>query len=79
MVKGVFDLPVTMLGHRLMHPFQVIKGLNKSIILGADFINKHLLMYDPKFKQVNWRNEKHWTVSPSRVTHKVTVPKYSTK
>ncbi len=38
------------LGKQTVHPFCIIHGLNENVILGADFINKHLLVYDPKFK-----------------------------
>jgi len=47
---------VTILGKKITHPFRVIKGLSESVILGADFINQHLLIYDPKYKSVSWRN-----------------------
>ena len=53
-VTGIYNLPISVLGCKTEHPFRVIKGLKESVILGADFINKHLLLYDPKFKQVKW-------------------------
>ena len=62
-----------------MHPFRIINGLNESVILGADFINKHLLVYDPKIKQVSWRDEKSWTVSSIKMTNEVIVPEYSSR
>jgi len=46
-VKGVVSLPVHILGRQAVHPFCIIQGLNENVILGADFINKHLLVYDP--------------------------------
>ena len=49
-VKGIVSLPISILGRQTMHPFRIINGLNESVILGADFINKHLLVYDPKIK-----------------------------
>jgi len=78
-VKGIVSLPISILGRKTMHPFRVISGLNESVILGADFINKHLLVYDPKIKQVNWRNEKSWTVSSIKMTNEVVVPEYSSR
>ncbi len=57
-VKGIVSLPISILGRKTMHPFRVISGLNESVILGADFINKHLLVYDPKIKQVNLEKRK---------------------
>jgi len=51
-VKVIANLPVKILGKQTVHPFRIIHGLNENVILGADFINKHLLVYDPKFKQV---------------------------
>jgi hypothetical protein len=47
--------------------------------LGADFINKHLLVYDPKFKQVRRRKDKTWSVSSVKVTHETVIPEYSSK
>ncbi len=76
-MKGIVSLPISILGRKTMHPLRIIKGLNESVILGADFINKHLLVYDPKIKQVNRRNEKSWTVSSIKMTNEATVPEYS--
>jgi hypothetical protein len=45
--------------------------------LGANFINKHLLLYDPKFKQVKWRHEKEWDISAIKATNETVIPKYS--
>ena len=78
-VKGIVNLPISILGRQTMHPFRIINGLNESVILGADFINKHLLVYDPKIKQVSWRNEKSWTVSSIKMTNEVVVPEYSSR
>jgi hypothetical protein len=75
----VASLPVHILGKQTVHPFRIIQGLNENVILGADFINKHLLVYDPKFKQVKWRKDNNWAVSSIKMTHEVVVPKYSSK
>ncbi len=68
---------VSVLGRKTEHPFRVIKGPNESVILGADFINKHLLLYDPKFKQVKWRHDNNWTVASLLTTSKTVIPEYS--
>jgi len=78
-VKGVVSLPVHILGRQTVHPFCIIQGLKENVILGADFINKHLLVYDPKFKQVKWRKDNAWSVSSIKMTHEVVVPEYSSK
>jgi hypothetical protein len=78
-VKGVISLLVHILGKQTVHPFRIIQGLNENVILGADFINKHLLIYDPKFKQVKWRKDNNWAVSSIKMTHEVVVPEYSSK
>jgi hypothetical protein len=78
-VKGVVNLPVQILGRKTSHPFRITQGLNENIILGADFINKHLLVYDPKFKRVKWRNDNCWTVSSIKLTHETIIPEYSSK
>jgi hypothetical protein len=76
-VAGIYNLPISILGLKTEHLFRVIKGLKESIILGANFIIKHLLHYDPKFKQVKWRHEKEWAVSAIKVTNQTVIPKYS--
>jgi hypothetical protein len=78
-VKGVVDLPVEILGKRMTHPFRIIHGLNENVILGADFINKHLLVYDPKFKQVQWRKNNVWSISSVKMTHETVIPEYSSR
>ncbi len=76
-VTGIYNLPISILGCKTKHPFSVIKGFKESIILGADFINKSLLLYDPKFKQVKWRHEKEWAVSSIKAKNETVIPKYS--
>ena len=78
-VKGVVNLPVEIPGKETIHPFRIIQGLNENIILGADFINKHLLVYDPKFKQVKWRKDNVWSVSSIKMTHETVIPEYLSK
>jgi hypothetical protein len=78
-VTGIYNISVSVLGRKTEHPFRVIKGLNESVILGADFINKHLLMHDPKFKQVKWRHDNDWTVASLCVTSETVIPKYSSR
>jgi hypothetical protein len=75
----VVNLPVKIPGKETIHPFRIIQGLNENIILGADFINKHLLVYDPKFKQVKWRKDNVWSVSSIKMTHETVIPKYLSK
>jgi hypothetical protein len=53
-VKGVFNLPVTVLGRQVRHPFRVIRNLHEPVILGADFINQQHLGYNPCSKEVHW-------------------------
>ncbi len=78
-IKGVGSLPVQILVRKTTHSFPVIQELNEDVILGADIINKHLLAYDPKFKQVKWRNEKQWPISSISLTHEVVIPEYGSK
>ncbi len=78
-VTGIYNLPISVLGRKTEHPFRVIKGLKESVILGADFINKHLLLYDPKFNQVKWRHEKEWDVSSIKATNETVIPEYSSR
>ncbi len=79
LVKGIYNCPISLLGRKTEHPFRVIKGLNEPVILGADFINKHLLLYDPKFKRVKWHHENEWAVSPIKTTTETVIPEYSSR
>ena len=78
-ITGIYNISVSVLGRKTEHPFRVIKGLNESVILGADFINKHLLIYDPKFKQVKWRHDNDWTVASLCATGETVIPEYSSR
>jgi len=75
-ITGIYSLPVSLLGRKTEHPFRVIKGLNESVILGADFINKHLLLYNPKFKRVKWRHENEWAISAIKIANETVIPEY---
>jgi hypothetical protein len=78
-VKGIYNCPISLLGRTTEHPFRVIKGLNEPVILGADFINKHLLLYDPKYKRVKWHHEDDWAVSPIKMSTETVIPEYSSR
>jgi hypothetical protein len=78
-VKGIYNCPISLLGQTTEHPFRIIKGLNEPVILGADFINKHLLLYDPKYKRVKWRHENDWAVSPIKTSTETVIPEYSSR
>jgi Retroviral aspartyl protease len=78
-VTGIYNISVSVLGKKTEDPFRVIKGLNESVILGADFINKHLLMYDPKFKEVKWRHDNEWTVASLCPMNETVIPEYSSR
>ncbi len=79
MVTGIYNFPILVLGRKTEHPFRVIKGLNESVILGANFINKHLLLYHPKFKRVKWRNENEWAVSAIKIANETVIPEYTSR
>jgi hypothetical protein len=51
--QGKFRFKVQIGNKVLDHNFFVIKGLNESVILGINFIQKHQLTYNPK----------HWSFS----------------
>ena len=39
-VKGLYSLPVAILGRKVVHKFYVVKDLSSEVIIGADFIHK---------------------------------------
>ena len=53
-VRGVFILPISLLGRQVEHPFRVIRNLHEPVIIGADFINRQHLGYNPCTKEVHW-------------------------
>ncbi len=75
-VTRIYNLPVSLLSRKTEHPFWVIKGLNESVILWADFINIHLLLYDPKFIQVKWCHENEWAISTIKIANETVIPEY---
>jgi hypothetical protein len=75
-VMGIYNLPVSLLGCKTEHPFRVIKRLYESVILGANFVNKHLLLYDPSFKQVKWHHENEWAISMIKIANETVIPEY---
>ena len=54
-VKGMYNLPVQILGKTITHKFCVIRQLSKPAILGADFIHQHALAYCPIEQVFFWK------------------------
>jgi hypothetical protein len=59
-IKGVYSITINILGRTIEHPFRVMKNLNEKMIIGSDFIHKHLLAYDPTLQKVFWQNQNEW-------------------
>jgi hypothetical protein len=78
-IKGVYELSVKVLGKRVTHPFRVIKQLQEPVIIGADFMNKHLLAYNPQQKRVFWQNETDWTDGVATLQHAIILPPFASR
>ena len=75
-VKGVFDIPITICGRTISHPFYVIKNLSDPIILGADFIHEHKLAYCPEKRDFFW-SAKKWVNGVAALTTSCILPAFS--
>jgi transposase InsO family protein len=75
-IKGVFDLPITIYGKTIIHPFYVIKNLSDPVILGADFIHEHKLSYCPEKRDFFW-SAKKWSNGVAALTSTCVLPAFS--
>jgi hypothetical protein len=75
-IKGVFNLPITICGRTILHPFYVIKNLSDPVILGADFIHEHKLSYCPEKRNFFWSNKK-WSNGVATLTSNCILPAFS--
>ena len=75
-IKGVFELPITICGRTIRHPFYVIKNLSDPAILGADFIHEHKLAYCPEKRDFFW-SAKKWVNGIATLTSTCILPAFS--
>jgi hypothetical protein len=75
-VKGVYNLPITIKGRTITHPFYVVKGLSDPFILGADFIHENKLGYCPEKREIFWSSRK-WTKGIASLTSACVLPAFS--
>ena len=75
-VKGVFNLPITVCGRTIIHPFYVIRNLSDPVILGADFIHENKLAYCPEKREFFWSNKK-WSNGIATLTSTCVLPAFS--
>jgi hypothetical protein len=76
-VKGIYMLPVQLLGKTVKHPFCVVRQLSESAILGVDFIHKHRLSYCPEFQQFGWTENSKWRRGVATASAALTLPAFS--
>jgi hypothetical protein len=67
------------LGKRVTHPFRVIKNLQEPIIIGANFMNWHLLAYNPRQKRVFWQDDDDWDNGVALLQCATVVPPFSSR
>ena len=77
-VRGLYNLPLKLLGKVVEHPVFVIKDLSEPAIIGIDFINKHGLTYSPKNQRFGWNDEAYWKLGVMRTSSKQIIPPRST-
>jgi hypothetical protein len=56
------------------HEFYVIPDLNKLLILGFDFIQKHQLWNCPKNRSFTWEGQPNWGQGHLKVSTATTIP-----
>ena len=76
-VKGVINLPITINGRNVTHPFYVVKNLSDPVILGADFIHAHKLCYCPVDRNFFWKNKQDWSNGIAALTSTCVLPAFS--
>jgi hypothetical protein len=78
-IKGVYSITINILGRMIEHPFRVMKNLNEKMIIGSDFIHKHLLAYDPALQKVFWQNQNEWQYAMAVTTHAIAIPSMTSR
>ena len=73
-VKGIYKIPISIMGKEILHPFRVMVNLNETMILGSDFIHQHLLAYDPSVQKLYWQDQNEWVYGVATTKHVVTIP-----
>ena len=56
--RGVYSIPLTILGKTVLHEVWVCDKIT-DLIIGVDFIQIHKLAYDCTSRSVHWNNEPH--------------------
>ena len=75
-VKGCYQLPVTVLGRRLLHRVFVTANLTSEMILGSDFIHEHAMSYDSVAKNLFFdcsADDPNWQEGSLILTEAVTI------
>ena len=78
-VRGLYNLPLQILGKTITHPTFVISDLNENGIIGIDFINQHKLNYDTQRFGFYWNNDKEWYKGILRSTKSQKIEALSNK
>ena len=76
-VKGIYDIPIKVLGRTVTHTFSVIKQLTDPAILGSDFIHDKQLAYCPSEKQFFWKADEYWTNGVATLQQETHLPPFS--
>jgi hypothetical protein len=76
-VQGRYKFNLKIGPKLLAHEFYVIPDLNKPLILGINFIQKHLLWYCPKNQSFVWEGQPNWGEGHLKVTAATTIPPLS--
>ena len=77
-VRGLYNLPIKLLGKSITHPVFVIKDLSEPAIIGIDLINRHGLTYSPRSQKFYWNDGSHWSLGVMRTSNKMNLKPRST-
>ena len=78
-VRGVYRIPIRILGRIVHNHFYVVRGLTSDSIIGNDFIENHGLSYDSISKQPFFQSSLNWTRGSLVSACQVTIPARSSR
>ena len=76
-VKGLYNLPVRLLGKNVTHTFCVIKQLSEPAIIGSDFIHLHQLAYCPMEQNFFYKSNDQWKTGIAAITTEMYLAPFS--
>ncbi len=77
--RGLYEIPISVMGKIIKHPIHVISQLSEPAILGSDFMKQHGRSYCASTDSCHWLGNSPWTKGALRLTQAETVEPLSSK